>query len=199
MNRLLLILILILSFQSGSKADDISDFQIEGMSIGDSLLNYMSKSQIKKKIKITKNHYKYLKKPTKYREVYIFQPNDFKTYQIASLMFKQNDNNYRIAFVRGMKDYIEDLNGCFSQLNEIAKEIESSIANLTKDVREGKSKLDKSGKSMSYNTVYTLRSGDEIILICNNWDEKLRKKNNWTEGLSVVMRTKKLGNWLAGN
>ena len=199
MKRLLLILILTLSFQSLSKADDISDFEIEGMSIGDSLLNYMSKSQIKKKIKITKNHYKYLKKPTKYREVYIFQPNDFKTYQIASLMFKQNDNNYRIALVRGMKDYIEDLNGCFSQLNEIAKEIELSITNLTKDVREGKSKLDKSGKSMSYNTVYTLRSGDEIVLVCNNWDEKLRKKNNWTEGLSVVMRTKKLGNWLAGN
>ena len=199
MNRLLLILILILSFQSGSKADDISDFQIEEMSIGDSLLNYMSKSQIKKKIKRTKNHYKYLKKPTKYREVYIFQPNNFKTYQIASLMFKQNDNNYRIAFVRGMKDYIENLNGCFSQLNEIAKEIESSIANLTKDVREGKSKLDKSGKSMSYNTVYTLRSGDEIVLVCNNWDEKLRKKNNWTEGLSVLMRTKEVGNWMRGN
>ena len=199
MKRLLIILILMLSFQTLSKADDISDFQVEGISIGDSVLDYMSKSEIKKKIKSTKNHYKYLKKPTKYREVYIFQPNNFKTYQTASLMFKQNDNNYKIASVRGMKDYIENLNGCFSQLNEIAKEIESSIANLTKDVREGKSKLDKSGKSMSYNTVYTLRSGDEIILICNNWDEKLRKKNNWTEGLSVLMRTKEVGNWMRGN
>ena len=38
MKRLLLILILTLSFQSLSKADDIRDFEIEGMSIGDSLL-----------------------------------------------------------------------------------------------------------------------------------------------------------------
>ena len=188
-----------LSFQTLSKADDISDFQVEGISIGDSVLDYMSKSEIKKKIKSTKNHYKYLKKPTKYREVYIFQPNDFKTYQIASLMFKQNDNNYRIALVRGMKDYIEDLNGCFSQLNEIAKEIETSISNFTKDVREGKSKLDKSGKSISYNTYYTLSSGDAIMLTCNNWDEKFRKKKNWTEGLSVVMKTKEVLNWLQGN
>jgi hypothetical protein len=30
-----------------SHADDIRDFQIEGMSIGDSLLNYFSKDQIK--------------------------------------------------------------------------------------------------------------------------------------------------------
>ena len=40
MKRLLLILILTLSFQSLTKADDIRDFEIEGMSIGDSLLEY---------------------------------------------------------------------------------------------------------------------------------------------------------------
>jgi len=48
MNRLLLILILTFSFQSLVKADDISDFEIEGMSVGDSLLDHMSKSEIKK-------------------------------------------------------------------------------------------------------------------------------------------------------
>ena len=40
MKRLLLILILTFSFQSWTKADDISDFEIEGMSIGDSLLDF---------------------------------------------------------------------------------------------------------------------------------------------------------------
>ena len=199
MKRLLLILILTFSFQNLAKADDISDFEIEGMSIGDSLLDYMSKSKIKKEIKFTKNHYKYLKNSTKYREAYIFQSNNFNTYKNASLMFKENDKDYKILFIRGMKDYIENLSGCFSQLDEIAKEIEKSIPNLIKDVREGKSKLDESGKSKSYNTYFTLSSGDEIILICNNWDEKLRIKNNWTEGLSVILRTKEIGNWLQGN
>jgi hypothetical protein len=199
MKRLLLIFILVFSFQSYINADDIRDFEIEGMSIGDSLLDHMSKSEIKRTIKMTKNHYKYLKDSTKYREAYIFQPNNFKIYQTASLMFKQDDDNYKITFLRGMKDYVEDLNGCFTQLNEIAKEIESSISNLTKDVREGKSELDKSGKSISYNTVYTLSSGNEIVLVCNNWDEKLRKRNNWTEGLSVILRIKEVGNWLRGN
>ena len=47
MKRLLLILILTLSFQSLSKADDISDFQIEGMSVGDSLLNFFNEQEIK--------------------------------------------------------------------------------------------------------------------------------------------------------
>ena len=36
----LILLILIFNFQSFLKADDIKDFQIEGMSIGDSLLEY---------------------------------------------------------------------------------------------------------------------------------------------------------------
>ena len=40
MKRLLIILILTLSFQSLTKADDITDFQIEGLSVGDSLLDF---------------------------------------------------------------------------------------------------------------------------------------------------------------
>ena len=49
MKRLLLILILTLSFQSWTKADDIRDFEIEGISVGDSLLDYFTKEEIKKK------------------------------------------------------------------------------------------------------------------------------------------------------
>ena len=41
------VLVLIFSLQSLAKADDISDFQIEGMSIGDSLLDYMTVDEIK--------------------------------------------------------------------------------------------------------------------------------------------------------
>ena len=48
MKIILAILVLIFSLQSLTKADDITDFEIEGMSIGDSLLNYISDNQIKK-------------------------------------------------------------------------------------------------------------------------------------------------------
>ena len=50
MKKLLLILILTLSFQTWIKADDIKDFKIEGISIGDSLLDYMTEVEINKKI-----------------------------------------------------------------------------------------------------------------------------------------------------
>ena len=49
MKKLLTILITILVLQAPSLADDISDFQIEGISIGDSLLDYFSEEEIKAK------------------------------------------------------------------------------------------------------------------------------------------------------
>ena len=48
MRIFLSILVLIFSLQSFTKADDISEFEIEGMSIGDSALDYLSKSEIEK-------------------------------------------------------------------------------------------------------------------------------------------------------
>ena len=42
MKRLLLVLILTLSFYSLTKANDISDFEIEGISINISALDFMS-------------------------------------------------------------------------------------------------------------------------------------------------------------
>ena len=78
------VLVLIFSLQSWTKADDIRDFQIEGISVGDSLLDFMSENEIKQKIQITKDHYNYLKDPIKFREVYIFKSNNFKTYETVS-------------------------------------------------------------------------------------------------------------------
>ena len=48
MKVFLTVLFLIFSLQSWTKADDIRDFEIEGMSIGDSLLNYINEKEIKK-------------------------------------------------------------------------------------------------------------------------------------------------------
>ena len=48
--------LLLFSFQTSSWADDIRDFQIEGMSVGDSLLDYFSKEEIENFFK-AKNFY----------------------------------------------------------------------------------------------------------------------------------------------
>ena len=46
MRVFLSVIIIIFNLQSWTKADDIRDFQIEGMSVGDSLLDYLSEQEI---------------------------------------------------------------------------------------------------------------------------------------------------------
>jgi len=47
MKVFLSILLLIFSFQAFAKADDITEFEIEGLAIGKSLLNFFDEKQIK--------------------------------------------------------------------------------------------------------------------------------------------------------
>ena len=86
-------LILILSFQSWTKADDVRDFEIEGMSIGDSLLDYMTKTQI------NNSKRNYLKGKRKYYVVY--KQSFLNTYEIVDIYLKTGDKNYEIQTIVG--------------------------------------------------------------------------------------------------
>ena len=99
MKKLSTFLFLILFiFSSPSFADDISeieDIEIEGISIGDSLLKYLSKEEIIKEIEINKHAYNYLSDD--FGEVYLF--GKFENYNHLSFMVKpQKDENYIIYF-----------------------------------------------------------------------------------------------------
>ena len=53
MRILTIILLILLNCQSFSKANNLNEFQIESMSVGESLLNFFKKSEIKLLIKST--------------------------------------------------------------------------------------------------------------------------------------------------
>ena len=75
-----------------SQADDIRDFQIEGMSIGDSLLNFMSEKEIKK---IKKFDYK-----GKYKGI-VLKEKKSSNYDDVQLVYKSNDDKYTIHYIAG--------------------------------------------------------------------------------------------------
>jgi len=196
MKKLLGILVLgFLVITAPSYADDIRDFQIEGMSIGDSLLDYMSTKKIKEEFEKTKNHYNFLKEPHKFREAYIFEDANFKTYSTISFYVKPDDKNYTIFFIRGIEPYINNMDKCLQKRNEIANEVENIISKFKKRESNIKSTLDKSGKSYYKQLIYSFKTGDEINISCNDWEEKLRIKNNWTEGLNVAVMKKDISDW----
>jgi len=189
------IIILIFSSQSLTKADDISELLIEEMSVGDSLLQYMSIDEIKEEFSITKNHYVYLRKPLKYREVYLYK--NFENYDVVSFFVNPNDANLTILAIRGLNPFINKMDKCLNKRSDIAKEIEKIISKYSKDESNFKSSLDTSGRSIRNNLTYILPSGDEILLSCNDWEETLRKKNNWSEGISVMIWRKEIVDWFS--
>ena len=189
------VIILIISFQSWTKADDISELLIEEMSVGNSLLQYMTVDEINEEFTLTKNHYVYLNKPLKYREAYLYK--NFENYDVVSFFVNPNDANFTILAIRGLNPFINKMDKCLNKRSDIAKEIEKIISKYSKDERTFNSSLDTSGRSMRNNLTYTLPSGDQILLSCNDWEETLRKKNNWSEGISVMIWRKEIIDWFS--
>ena len=112
MMRLLLILILTFSFQTLVKADDIRDFEIEGMSIGDSLLDYINKNDIKDQ------KLNYFTDKRKYYVIGIFD--DLKIFDQVEIYLKSNDKDYQIKTITGMIK-IENLKACLLKKKRLLK------------------------------------------------------------------------------
>ena len=98
MKRLLLILILTLSFQTLSKADDIRDFEIEGISIGDSALDFINK-------KILKDNQKDWFKNNKYSISADLKLPFLKSYDGLQFIYLTNDKRYKLEGIEAIKFY----------------------------------------------------------------------------------------------
>ena len=191
----ILLTLFVLFFSSLLFADDISDFKIEGISIGDSLLDFLSEKDINDEIKRTKYIYSYLNED--FGEVYLY--NGLKTYDSMSFFVKPNDDKYLIYEVRGMISFIEDWDGCIKKRNIIVSELSNMFKEVKKTESKYKSRHDPSGKSIKDKVIFSFNNGDQVQVNCSNWEEKLRRKNNWGEGISVLITTNEVISWLSGN
>ena len=125
MRIILITLALIFSLQSWSNADDIKEFEIEGMSIKDSLLDYFSENEIEKKIN-SGNTFFYNKD---YMSISLsYKTGKFKVYDDVGAILKQNDKQYKIYSLEGtLIIESENIEDCYKKQNSIAKEIEKII------------------------------------------------------------------------
>ena len=103
------VLILVFSLQSLSKADDIRDFQIEGISIGDSLLDYFSEEEIKKMSKVI------YPKSTKYIKLEYSNSTKFDTYESVTFHVKENDKRFIIHTINGVIFFENELTKCLNK------------------------------------------------------------------------------------
>ena len=193
MKRLSLYLFLILfTLQTPSLADDIRDFQIEGISVGDSLLDHLSKEEIITGIERTKPAYNYL--TDEFGEVYLHDK--FETYDQLSFKVKPNDNNYIIYSIKGSISYDDKLEQCFAKQKEIVEEFSALYKNARKVEETPVFPFDPTGKSKSHSIIFIFDSGDEIKVACTEYKKSLKIENNWEDSLQIVIAKKEVIAWL---
>ena len=185
MRALIAVLVLIFSLQSWTKADDISDFEIEGMSIGDSLLDFYSEKQIK-------NFEKYYYSGSK--KFFGTGTNvDSANYDFIQ-MAVTNDNKYIIYSLSGKLFYENNFEKCKKKMNLIIKDLNNTLPENVeiKNEKLGKMPADKTGKSVNTNTTFFFQNKDYITVECSDWTDEMDFRDN----LKVRFSTKLYNLWL---
>ena len=161
MKKLLIILILTFSSQLLSKADDIKDFEIEGISIGDSALSHFNKNEINSWTKIfypgDNEYYK------------VDTPDQIGEYDDLAFHFKKEDAKFIIYELSGGKYFDNEISKCLDH----KKKVNSDIKNITNKLKKNSYKYyyDYLEKGNSYADIddYIFPNGDAIRLWCVNW------------------------------
>ena len=189
MKRLLLIFILTFSFQTLTKADDVRDLEIEGMSLGDSLLEFFDERKIKKGMM---NH-NYA--DDSFFDVEIYNHKSFNKYQNVSFTIKKNDKKYKIYQIVGFNIYENNIEECFNQVDIISENISGVLKDTNKVKETSNHDGDPTGKSKVKQVVYWHKSGS-VFIECVNWSEKITKEKMWGDNLSVGIAVSEFDTWL---
>ena len=185
MKKILAVIILSISFTTSSWANDIRDFEIEGVSIGDSLLHFVSKKSIDNQKPF------YYPKSKKFIEYSV----DIKLsqYDMVTVSVKSSDNKYIIHSMMADLSFRDNFSECKAKKTQILKEIKSVIGEFEEEVdNRYKRSLDKSGDSYDESTTIFFKNGDNIRAICTNWSEAMGDSDR----LTIAINTEEFFNWL---
>ena len=191
MKKFLAIIILSLCFIIPSQADDIRDFEIDGMSVKVSLLEYFDKNYIKK----NKVYFEQAKGNKEYAKLELGKSSIYESLQIT---FK-DDQTFKIVAVEGFIFFKNDIKSCLSRRERVIKELSEIFKSQIKS-DFGKKKHFIDNNSFTYNYVIGFGSRaelytqhyDAIAIACYDWSKKLP----YFDSFRLSIRTKELNQWL---
>ncbi len=210
MKKFLSITILISCLMLPSQADDIRDFQIEGISIGDSALKYFSEELIKNSTaQIPGNHnneYEWATiydgtKISGYRNLSDFA---YTTFDTIEFTFKKNDKNFIIEGISGgitntFKKNIKNIEDCKKQKNKMYQEVKSIFKSSISRSDNGSVPFDKTGKSKYFRSAIQISEKSkwmEIEVTCVFYEGEITK--DFTTSVGPTIKSDKLNDWFAG-
>lgn len=196
--KFLVLLFIILNFHSNIQADDIRDFQIEGMSVGGILLDYASNIGISIDY-LKKEKFAYYPKSKKYVGISITDKGNYKVYD--SVQFHIDPNDYKIYSLSGKIHNLFENNKekCYNKMETVLDEVYTIFSNS--EIVKGKEKAhiaDKTGKSLTKSYYLKLENGF-VKISCSDWSENFKDSNNrlLRDSLTISVTSKILYEWLS--
>ena len=116
------LLLVLFSFSNLVHADDVRDFEIEGISIGDSLLDHISKKIIKKNKKDYYNNDKFT--------AVEFEDSIFKNYDGAQIHYKTKGDKYIIYALDFVLLFENNFDKCFKNQDQIVNDLSNTFTSL---------------------------------------------------------------------
>ena len=172
-----------------AKADDINDFQLEGISIGDSLLNYFSKDQINNKKKI------YYPASDRFFQINFKNTGNFTTYDQLQILIKKNDTNFIIYEFSGSVYYKKNIKDCYLKEKEVIEDIKNFTNPDHIDAYpKSKHRGDKTGKSTKTVTQFYFDTGGLIKVSCFDWSKFMEDKGD-IDAFRISIASEEAFNW----
>ena len=189
MRIFLAVLFLSFSFQSWTKADDIRDFEVEGISVGDSALNFFNENEIKKNIK---NWYQ--DKTYTYSAI---AKNNFELYDKIGFFYKTNDDNYKIVSLSAYLWCKESIIDCLNNQKKVKEDFSIIFKDLSQkdNVFNYPPSTDAGTKSKAIQTIFFFNNGDQVVIETKDWS----KGSKYTDNFSINLDTKDFVIWLTNN
>ena len=187
MKKILLILFFILTLQNFSHADDVRDFQIEGMSIGDSLLDYLNKNEIEESRHATNYQSK------KFRTTTLKIP--LKLYERLRVSYKSNDKKYILHGISGIIKFETKINDCYEKKNEIVNDVKLLFKNIKEKNNIFSHPADSTGKSKATMTTFRFASFDIASVACIAYSKSMKEKRR-VDHLRINVSSKEYEKWL---
>jgi len=182
-----LFFLIFFNFSILSYAENIENIEMEGISIGDSLLKFFSEEEI-----LNQKEFIYANEKSFSKDVAgIFYTKNLLNYESVQIDFKFNDPNFTIIGLNGYITYENDMSNCYKKQDEILNDLKSIFNNveIMNDFEDhpGYPKGEVKYKRYSFLLVEGERSNLEIMCI-----EAL----NYNDRLSVSMKSIEFNNWM---
>tara|TARA_Y100001970_G_scaffold93421_1_gene117777 strand:- start:5064 stop:5627 length:564 start_codon:yes stop_codon:yes gene_type:complete len=176
------ITIFILFLSSSIVAEDISDLQIEGISIGDSLLkNY-------KEDYILDNSYDYYGTNVL---TFVAPEIDYKSesgYDTIQVSFINSDITYSAIQIAGTIFFDtknKNMDSCLKKKDQIVNDLTKQLNIILSDRSYSDEQGDYNISTMEY------ENGDLIRVYCSDWSNKVEKNEGWSDNLRIEIITDK--------